>query len=43
MRWPWSNRENVKPGYSEAMSSALLAVASGVGNFKQTGAVEDGR
>ena len=40
MRWPWSNREKRQASYSEAMSSALLAVASGVGNFKQTGAVE---
>ena len=40
MRWPWSNREKRQASYSEAVSSALLSVASGVGNFKQTGAVE---
>ena len=40
MRWPWSNREKRQASYSEAVSSALLSVASGVGNFSQTGAVE---
>ena len=40
MRWPWSTREKRQSSYSEAVSSALLSVASGVGNFSQTGAVE---
>ena len=40
MRWPWSTRETRQASYSEAVSSALLAVAKGVGNLSQTGAVE---
>ena len=40
MRWPWSTREKRQASYSEAVSNALLAVAKGVGNLSQTGAVE---
>ena len=42
MRWPWSTREKRQASYSEAVSNALLAVASGVGNLLSNRSGRDG-